>query len=121
MGRLYLGIGFWAIFTIVHVGHSEAACRYFRSSLKVTACREVPRPSVLHSTATSELSLEDPAEGAMRNVRCACGYTFEGSDPRCDFDRLEEPSATVSIEETGVRCEKALQVCASLCEKRVQW
>ena len=100
---------------------AAASCRYFRTAYKVAHCTEVkPALDTKARPSESEAPWLENEEGPQRQILCACTYVLEGSDPRCDFDKIDEVPATVSAKEAGAHCELARNVCGDICSRTLE-
>jgi hypothetical protein len=112
--------GLFLLFLGWFAAPASASCRYFRTAYKVSACKDI-QPTVSTSTKTVSNDIDAPwlenEEGPRRQLLCVCTYVLQGSDPRCDFDKIEEVPASVSKTETGPNCELAINVCGEVCAR----
>ncbi len=114
----FLMIGGW-----LAAAPTQAACTYFLTKTRAGSCKaiQVP-PSPDHEAITAEDALEAAVEkddGRRIQLICECDYSLSGSDPRCDFDRMDEIPQLLMETDVKTVCREKKKRCRMLCPPRV--
>lgn len=105
------------------VSSSWADCTYFRTGFRVDVCKAstvAPAPEYDTEQDVDPLvESKEKDEGQRVQLVCECSYTLSGSDPRCDFDRVEERQALInSLDVKGI-CRDSKKRCKEICAERI--
>lgn len=100
----------------------EAYCRYFRVKAKPVSC--LPAATTAENLyAVEEDSVSIPSELAEPKaepgfeVACACTYTLQGADLRCDPEREEEYRVNYPVDPAQSVCSRTKTLCLTICPK----
>jgi len=100
-----------------------AECTYFRISAKLLTCGVADEKTLKaidpYQVTSDAPELEEPVNKNLLQVVCDCGYSLQGSDPRCDVDQSMEKSSIIAADDLEHSCRRGNLLCHDVCPSRL--